>query len=419
MPTTTTRSEALTRHDRATLIRLEDVLATARRWAMEEAKALLVIRNRRLYRATHQSFEAYAQERWGFEHSHAGRLCQWAEVLDQLSPFGDDVPRREAHARPMYGLAPQQQRDVWRTTLRRHRGRQTAADVEAVVGDVLRTKTHRRATQPPYGGRGEIVCGDAIEQVKRLAEGSVGLALFSPPYCEQRRGHYPGIPEADFPKWMRQLMAALRPAIRGDGNILIVGREHVRGGTITDAWLRARLAIREEGFYEIDTLVWNKPDSPPLGRADRPRRAFEFIHWFSTSTRPYIDTRACGTPMVESRSRMRRERNKNYDRASLDTAKARQTFYRFRTSDTARVTDVVTAAVGHGIPAGIPHPAMFPEKLADQLVRTYSRLDDLVVDPCCGSGTTLMAARNAGRRYWGCDLVAQYVELARRRIAGG
>ena len=38
-------------------------------------------------------------------------------------------------------------------------------------------------------------------------------------------------------------------------------------------------------------------------------------------------------------------------------------------------------------------------------------------DCCCGSGTTLVAARDAGRNWWGCDVVAEYVAEARRRLS--
>jgi DNA modification methylase len=81
----------------------------------------------------------------------------------------------------------------------------------------------------------------------------------------------------------------------------------------------------------------------------------------------------------------------------------------------ARVTDHVVAHVG-SVAANVDHPAMFPQPLADQLVKTYSPVGGLVADCFMGSGTTLLAARDAGRNWWGCDLVQKYVDLARRRL---
>ena len=57
----------------------------------------------------------------------------------------------------------------------------------------------------------------------------------------------------------------------------------------------------------------------------------------------------------------------------------------------ARITDVIVANVGGNEP-GLDHPAVFPLGLAEQLVR-LSKSDDLVLDPFCGSGQTLLAAK--------------------------
>lgn len=57
-----------------------------------------------------------------------------------------------------------------------------------------------------------------------------------------------------------------------------------------------------------------------------------------------------------------------------------------------------------------------PLWLMRALVRDYSRPGDLVCDPCCGGGTTLLAAKLEGRRYIGCDIDAAHVEIARERL---
>src|SRR5690349_20416000 len=87
----------------------EAVIAAAQRHRLAEARALWSIRDGRLYRATHPTFEAYCRERWGFSRQHAHRLIDHATVADAVSPIGD-VPERESHARPLVGLTPDQQR---------------------------------------------------------------------------------------------------------------------------------------------------------------------------------------------------------------------------------------------------------------------------------------------------------------------
>src|ERR1035441_6878424 len=141
---------------------------------------------------------------------------------------------------------------------------------------------------------GTIVCGDAVTLISTLPYGSVNLCLTSPPYAEQRKRQYGGVPEKDYPAWMCRVMAALRPKLTDDGSVLIVIRSHVRDGVVSDYVLRSRLALREDGWKECEELIWLKPDAPPLGSKDRPRRTWENILWFSKTPKPYIDLRANG-----------------------------------------------------------------------------------------------------------------------------
>jgi adenine-specific DNA-methyltransferase len=63
------------------------------------------------------------------------------------------------------------------------------------------------------------------------------------------------------------------------------------------------------------------------------------------------------------------------------------------------------------------HPCQFPVELIERLVLSLTKPGDLVVDPYCGVGSALVAALKHGRRAAGSDLSAQYVAIARKRIA--
>jgi site-specific DNA-methyltransferase (adenine-specific) len=63
------------------------------------------------------------------------------------------------------------------------------------------------------------------------------------------------------------------------------------------------------------------------------------------------------------------------------------------------------------------HPNQKDLKLFEYLISTYTQPGMLVVDPYIGSGTTAVAARNLGRRFIGCDLSADYVAIANRRLS--
>jgi DNA adenine methylase len=123
--------------------RLETVIERALRYQLEAAQALMQIRDDRLYRDTHDTFEQYCESRWGFSREQGRRLCQWAEVtanLTAMPPIGGTgtaiVPLRESHARPLAQLTPAQQRIAWD---RLSRVKHNAKLIEAVCHEVSRT----------------------------------------------------------------------------------------------------------------------------------------------------------------------------------------------------------------------------------------------------------------------------------------
>ncbi len=65
----------------------------------------------------------------------------------------------------------------------------------------------------------------------------------------------------------------------------------------------------------------------------------------------------------------------------------------------------------------IGHPAPFPEELPKRLIKLYSFVGDVVLDPFLGSGTTSLAAVKTNRYYVGYDLNKEYIDLADRRVS--
>jgi site-specific DNA-methyltransferase (adenine-specific) len=64
----------------------------------------------------------------------------------------------------------------------------------------------------------------------------------------------------------------------------------------------------------------------------------------------------------------------------------------------------------------VGHPAPFPVELAERVIKLYSFVDDVVLDPFAGSGTTCVAARLHRRHYVGLDISSEYCALANRRL---
>lgn len=128
--------------ERRTLAGAEAVKDAAERHKLAEARAVRVIRDGRLYRATDPTFEAYYRERWGFSRQYVYRLIDYAAVSDAVSPIGD-VPQLESHARPLVGLTPDQQRRAWAKVTERQPEDRTASHIKEVA---------RRVRLPPVDG---------------------------------------------------------------------------------------------------------------------------------------------------------------------------------------------------------------------------------------------------------------------------
>ena len=62
------------------------------------------------------------------------------------------------------------------------------------------------------------------------------------------------------------------------------------------------------------------------------------------------------------------------------------------------------------------HPAVFPEKLAEDHILSWSNEGDVVLDPMCGSGTTCKMAMLNGRRYIGIDVSETYIGISEERL---
>ena len=62
------------------------------------------------------------------------------------------------------------------------------------------------------------------------------------------------------------------------------------------------------------------------------------------------------------------------------------------------------------------HPTQKPVKLLERIIELFTDVGDVVIDPCAGSGTTLLAAANLGRRAYGFEIKKNFCTEARRYV---
>ena len=65
------------------------------------------------------------------------------------------------------------------------------------------------------------------------------------------------------------------------------------------------------------------------------------------------------------------------------------------------------------------HPTQKPLKLMEEIIKQYSSPEDIIFDPLAGSGTTLVAAKQLGRKFLGFEIEPKYVDICKRRLAQG
>jgi hypothetical protein len=112
----------------------------------EAGKALAQLRDRRLYRSTHKTFEEYCRDRFGHSRRQSYLLMDAAAVFDNLvekcDQFDHKLPTAEGQVRPMTKLEPQQQVEAWQTAVEEARGKVPTGRIvkDAVQRIIERTK---------------------------------------------------------------------------------------------------------------------------------------------------------------------------------------------------------------------------------------------------------------------------------------
>ena len=121
----------------------------------EAGKALRELRNRRLYRSTHRTFEEYCRERFTFSRQAANYLIAGAEVFENLTTNGcQKLPTKERQVRPLTKLEPDQQREAWQQAVEISGGKIPSS---RIVKNIVQRIRERTPVPNPYQVR--EICG--------------------------------------------------------------------------------------------------------------------------------------------------------------------------------------------------------------------------------------------------------------------
>jgi DNA modification methylase len=282
-------------------------------------------------------------------------------------------------------------REAKRMVIRREERRKLAAQAVAACFQRHDMGTHQE---------GELICADVLDGLKLVQSESVSLAFTSPPYplttMRYERFQYDGQYDHHI-AWLKSVWIEVARTLRRGGRLLInvdsVGDEFGSntGDIVRPVYADTLMAAKEAGLNFMGDICWFKNHvtgkraywgTYASCRSPRLRRNHEYILAFYKES-PVLD----GDP------------------AKCDLAPE----------------EFEEWTMGHWkIPpekrSVVPHPAPFPVALATRVIKLFSYVGDLVLDPFCGSGTVPVAATQLGRRFVGIDNGPSYIALARERV---
>ncbi|MEM4364080.1 MAG: site-specific DNA-methyltransferase [Candidatus Diapherotrites archaeon] len=237
-----------------------------------------------------------------------------------------------------------------------------------------------------------VVCGDSRQVLTQIPDDCVDLVFTSPPY-NVNLGYDTYHDNLPFDVYFDFLLAVFFECFRilkPGGRLVVNIGDNIVFGVPTSAILTSKLL--DKGFVWYDTIIWNKKNYSSgnfLGSWLSPscpviKKTYEFVIIFAKNTKKHVGN-SCLSDLTKK--------------------------------EFLAYTNSIWEFSGESKMLEYGHPAMFPEELARRVIKLFSFVDDVVVDPFSGVGTTLFVAKSLKRHYFGVDVSKVYCEKAKQRLA--
>lgn len=282
------------------------------------------------------------------------------------------------------------------------------------------------ATADVLGGRApwSCACGGALGFLGSLPEQSVSLVLFSPPY-EDKRTYGVGfkLKGQAWVDWLRPIVVAACRASAGLVAVNAAGKSHRNRYSPVMEWLVADLTRQDGIVCGPAPYAWVRSGVMGSGGPRYHRRNWEPVYCFCLPDRlplAWSDNTAFGKPPKCKAGGAPTNRQPSGVRVKYRPGmKGRNKPY--RAPEIANPGNVIRTKNGGGqLGHELAHENEAPMniEIPRRFVAWFAPPGSIVCDPFSGSGTTCHAAVESGRRFVGCDLRQNQVELVERRMAG-
>lgn len=253
----------------------------------------------------------------------------------------------------------------------------------------------------------EIYNFDCYTGLKLLEDNSIDAVITSPPYEDLRK--YNGIIFSN--KYLFKVIKELFRIIKVGGVVVWVVNDKTKGYSESGVSFKQALAFIQRGFCLYDTMIFAKNNPAPLNHR-RYEQEFEFMFIFSKGKvktfnplkKPckYTGKKRVGTRRQDSVAELK----SIHTEGNVKGEKLKGNIWYYDVGNNSTLDKEAHL-----------HKAIFPEKLAEDHILSWTNEDDIVLDIFMGSGTVEKMAYLNNRRYLGFDISKEYCDLAERRIA--
>jgi DNA modification methylase len=250
----------------------------------------------------------------------------------------------------------------------------------------------------------DLILGDCLEAMKSISDSSIDLVVTSPPYDNLR--DYNNSSEWNF-EIFTQIAKELLRVLKTNSCVVWIVNDATIKGSETGSSFKQALYFKEIGFNIHDTMIWNKISA--FQHKNRYIPSFEYMFVFSKgfvrSANLILDRKNIwGGTKIHGTERMK----DGSIRPMSEIQRSKQVKeYGYR-SNIWNIPPEKNNKTGH--------PAVFPIKLAEDHIKTWSNEGRTVLDPFMGSGTTGLACKNLNRNFIGIEKDETYFNIAFDRI---
>ena len=242
---------------------------------------------------------------------------------------------------------------------------------------------------------------DCIECMQSVDSDSIDMTLTSPPYDNIR--NYEGY-SFDFESTAKELYRITKPG----GVVIWNVADQTVDGSETCTSMKQALYFVECCFKLHDTMIYLKKNPMPSS-GKRYHQSWEYIFCFSKgvpNTFNPIEVECKYSNLNANQKYRGVDGNKNYKVTKRNAV--------------SKVKNVFEYIIGGGHTTkdkiAFEHPAIMPEKLAEDQIKTWTNEGDIVIDPFAGSGTTAKMCLMNHRKFYGCEISEEYCNIFIQRL---